>query len=52
MAGTLEERIDEMIENKTGIASQVVGTGEQWLSELSNDDLRELIRLGSEAVGD
>ncbi len=52
VAGTLEERIDEMIENKTGIASRVVGTGEQWLSELSNEDLRELIRLGSEAVGD
>ncbi len=52
VAGTLEERIDEMIENKTGIANQVVGTGEQWLSELSNDDLRELIQLGSEAVGE
>ena len=52
VAGTLEERIDEMIERKTGIAAQVVGAGEQWLTELSNDDLRELIRLGAEAVGD
>ena len=52
VAGTLEERIDVMIENKTTIANQVVGTGEQWLSELSNDDFRELIELGSEAVGE
>ncbi len=50
--GTLEERIDAMIENKTGIANQVVGTGEQWLSELSNEDFRQLIELGSEAMGE
>ncbi len=52
VAGTLEERIDEMIENKTGIANQVVGTGEKWLSELSNNELRDLIKLGAEAVGE
>jgi SNF2 family DNA or RNA helicase len=52
VAGTLEERIDDMIEKKTGIANHVVGTGEQWLSELSNEDLRDLIQLGSEAVGE
>ncbi|MFC1725262.1 DEAD/DEAH box helicase [candidate division KSB1 bacterium] len=52
VAGTLEERIDEMIERKTGIAGQVIGTGEQWLSELSNDELREMIKLSSEAVGE
>lgn len=52
VAGTLEERIDEMIENKTGIANQVVGTGEKWLSELSNEQLRDLIKLGAEAVGE
>ncbi|MCL4416066.1 MAG: SWF/SNF helicase family protein [Actinobacteria bacterium] len=52
VAGTLEERIDEMIEKKTGIANQVIGSGEQWLSELSNEDLSKLIRLGSEALGE
>ena len=52
VAGTLEERIDEMIEKKTGIANQVIGSGEQWLSELSNEDLSKLIRLGSEAIGE
>jgi SNF2 family DNA or RNA helicase len=52
VAGTLEERIDEMIEHKTGIAEQVVGSGEKWLSELSNDELFQLIRLDQETVGD
>lgn len=52
VAGTLEERIDEMIEKKTGIANQVIGSGEQWLSELSNEDFSKLIRLGSEALGE
>ncbi|MEI7615590.1 MAG: DEAD/DEAH box helicase, partial [Actinomycetota bacterium] len=52
VAGTLEERIDEMIEKKTGLANQVVDSGEQWLSELSNEDFSKLIRLGSEALGE
>jgi len=52
VAGTLEERIDDMIESKIGVASQVVGTGERWLTELSNEELRNLIALGKEAVGE
>ena len=52
VAGTLEERIDAMIEHKSGIAAQVVGTGEQWLTELSDKDLRSLLALGSDAIGD
>ena len=52
VAGTLEERIDDMIEQKSGIADKVIGTGEKWLTELSNEDFYEMIRLGSEAIGD
>ncbi|MFZ7112267.1 MAG: DEAD/DEAH box helicase [Desulfatiglandales bacterium] len=51
-SGTLEERIDEMIENKTAIADQVVGTGEGWLTELSNDDLKTIFALGKDALGE
>ena len=51
-AGTLEERIDELIERKTAVAETVVGTGEQWLTELSNSDLKKIIALSREAVGD
>ena len=51
-AGTLEEAIDEMIERKKGVAEQVVGTGEGWLTELSNDELRKVFALRAEAIGD
>jgi SNF2 family DNA or RNA helicase len=51
-AGTLEERIDEMIERKKDVAGRVVGAGEAWLSELSNAELRKLFALGKEAVGE
>jgi len=51
-AGTLEERIDEMIERKKDVAGRVVGTGEAWLSELSNAQLRDLFALRKDAVGE
>jgi SNF2 family DNA or RNA helicase len=44
-AGTLEEMIDEMIENKRGLAKSIVGSGENWLTELSTDQLRALVML-------
>ena len=49
-AGTLEEKIDEMIERKKAVAEMVVGTGEGWLTELSNDELREVFALRKDAV--
>ncbi|WP_246268593.1 DEAD/DEAH box helicase [Acrocarpospora macrocephala] len=48
--GTLEERVDEMIERKLALADSVVGGGEDWLADLSADQLRELFRLSPEAV--
>ncbi|MEU7745902.1 DEAD/DEAH box helicase [Nonomuraea sp. NPDC049158] len=50
-AGTLEERVDEMIERKKALAESVVGTGEDWLTDLSTGELREVFRLTAEAVG-
>ena len=49
--GTLEEKIDEMIERKMTLADNVVGTGESWLTELSTDELKDLFALRQEAVG-
>ena len=43
--GTLEEMIDEMIESKRALAQAVVGGGENWLTELSTEDLRQLVTL-------
>jgi SNF2 family DNA or RNA helicase len=48
--GTLEERIDEMIEDKKKIARSIVGSDESWLTELDNDSFKELIALNREAV--
>ncbi|GLU48174.1 DEAD/DEAH box helicase [Nocardiopsis ansamitocini] len=48
--GTLEERVDEMIERKKALAQSVVGTGEEWLTGLSTAQLREVVRLSPEAV--
>jgi SNF2 family DNA or RNA helicase len=48
--GTLEERIDQMIEGKKALAESVIGTGEAWLTELSNDALKDLLSLHREAV--
>jgi SNF2 family DNA or RNA helicase len=50
--GTLEEKIDEMIEKKKAVAEEVVGTGEGWLTELSTRELRELITLRPGAVAE
>jgi len=46
--GTLEERIDEMIERKKEISRKVVGTGESWLTEMSNEELRNVLDLSTE----
>lgn len=44
-AGTLEERIGALIASKRELSQRIVGTGEGWLTELSTDALRDLIRL-------
>ena len=50
--GTLEERIHELIESKKALSEQVVGTGENWLTELDTDALRNLLLLDRAAVID
>ncbi|WFB37642.1 DEAD/DEAH box helicase [Kiritimatiellota bacterium B12222] len=50
--GTLEERIDEMIDHKKGVADSIVGSDEGWLTELSTDDLRNLFQLQKDAIGE
>lgn len=50
-AGTLEDSIDEMIQRKVEVAERVVGSGENWLTELSNEDLTEVLALSADAVG-
>ena len=51
-AGTLEEKISDMIERKREIAAQVVGSGEGWLTELSTAELKDLFALREDAVAE
>ncbi len=50
--GTLEERIDEMIESKMELAENIIGHGERWLTELGSDKLRELLTLRTDTIAD
>ncbi|MFS0723219.1 DEAD/DEAH box helicase [Paenibacillus sp. 1P07SE] len=43
--GTLEERIDEMIARKQMLNDQVVSASENWITELSNEELASLFTL-------
>jgi len=52
VAGTLEDRIDQMIENKSSLADKVVGKGDAGLTEMSDEQVKELLKLGREATGD
>lgn len=49
---TIEEKIDEMISGKRQLADLAIGAGENWITELSTDELHRLFTLGAEAVGD
>jgi SNF2 family DNA or RNA helicase len=49
-AGTVEEKVADMIRDKRGLAARIVGTGEQWLTELSTTELRNLFALEAGAV--
>jgi SNF2 family DNA or RNA helicase len=48
--GTLEERIDEMIEHKKALAESIIGTDGAWITELSDRELREMVVLRREAL--
>ncbi len=52
VTGTLEERIDQMIESKMALAEDVIGSGEDWLTELDSAQLEEMLRLRPEALSD
>jgi len=44
-SGTVEERIDRMIEEKSKLAADIVGSGEDWLGGLDVRQLKELVAL-------
>lgn len=46
--GTLEDRIASVIERKRSLAEAVVGGGERWIGQLSDDELADLVTLGGQ----
>ncbi|MFQ5414930.1 MAG: DEAD/DEAH box helicase, partial [Phycisphaerae bacterium] len=50
--GTLEERIDALLEQKKQLADRIMGTGEDWLTEMTTDALRDLFALSRDAVAE
>jgi SNF2 family DNA or RNA helicase len=43
--GTVEDRIATLLGRKRGLADRVTGGGESWVSELTDQELSELVRL-------
>ena len=44
-SGTLEERVDEILERKSRVAGTLVQSGESFLSQLDEGELAEIVRL-------
>jgi len=43
---TFEERINDMIQSKRNLADMTVGSGEEWIGNLSNNELKDVFSLG------
>lgn len=42
---TFEEKINMLLQEKKDLANLTVSTGEKWIGEYSNDELRDLVKL-------
>ncbi|MCW2925033.1 MAG: helZ [Thermoleophilia bacterium] len=55
-AGTLEERIAQIIDDKRALAGKIIDTqgasGEGWITELDDEALAELVALGKDALAE
>jgi SNF2 family DNA or RNA helicase len=50
--GTVEERIDQLLSEKVALADRIVGSGDEWLTNLSTEDLRKTLELSASAVAE
>ncbi|HPF40748.1 MAG TPA: DEAD/DEAH box helicase [Phycisphaerae bacterium] len=50
--GTVEDRIDKLLQEKSALTEQIVGSGDDWLTNLSTSELRDYLTLTDEAVAD
>ncbi len=50
--GTLEERIQKILDEKKSLALNLVGSSEQWITELDTAQLKNLFQLRRDALGE
>ncbi|HKQ46677.1 MAG TPA: DEAD/DEAH box helicase [Phycisphaerae bacterium] len=50
--GTVEERIDRLLSEKSALADRIVGSGDEWLTGLSTQELRTYLALSDDAIGE
>jgi len=50
--GTIEERIDQMLEDKQKLSDSIVGHDESWLTKLDANSFIKLIKLSQTALAD
>jgi hypothetical protein len=50
--GTIEDRIDQVLTEKSALADHIMGSGDEWLTSLSTKELREYLTLSSDAVAE
>jgi hypothetical protein len=50
--GTVEERIDAMLAGKSELAELTIDAGENWITEMGAEQLRQLLALGKDAIGE
>ena len=51
--GTVEEKIDEMIERKKDLSQRIIqttGKEEEWITQMSNEQLRHIFSLSRDAI--
>ncbi|HTL48105.1 MAG TPA: DEAD/DEAH box helicase, partial [Verrucomicrobiae bacterium] len=51
-AGTLEEKIDDLLERKAALADKIMGGLEEFLTEIPIEELKEIVELGGGAVAE
>jgi len=50
--GTIEERIDQLLQEKAALADNIIGSGDDWLTGLSTTELRDYLALSRDAVAE
>ena len=50
--GTIEQKVGQLLQRKRALAESVLGSGEAALTELSNDELRDLVSLRTARMPD